>query len=325
MDNIFSQEQINEIIEKYKSKINIDEICGFLNVDEHTIRIILKDNQLDRHHNWFSEELHERIKYLYSVRNYTLKRISYDLLISTSGISSYLNKVNVKRRSYSDNNQKYARNKFYFDSIDSPNKAYILGLLYADGNNCVSHNAITLSLQEEDYDLLEVIRKELEYEHPLCHDLLHEKNPNHKNQYRLVINDEHISQQLEALGVVNNKSLILSFPTFLRSDLIRHFVRGYFDGDGCVYYDKKRNKCTTQTVGTYDVCSKISSIMTALFINNNIRQPKQSIGKNTYIVSTSANVSSYKFLSWLYQDCELKMKRKYETYLYFCEKYLLNV
>ena len=166
------------------------------------------------------------------------------------------------------------------------------------------------------------MRKELEYENPLKYDLRNEKNPNHKNVYRLVINDEHLSHTLESLGVVDKKSLILTFPEFLRPDLIRHFVRGYFDGDGCVSYDYKYNKIRTNLVGTLEFVSAISNIMNAMFIKNYIHHPKQSCNSNTYVLATSANVSSYKFLSWIYQDCDMKMDRKYQRYLDFSKKYL---
>jgi intein/homing endonuclease len=35
-------------------------------------------------------------------------------------------------------------------------------------------------------------------------------------------------------GCVEKKSLILQFPKDLSQELISHFVRGYFDGDGCI-------------------------------------------------------------------------------------------
>ena len=168
--------------------------------------------------------------------------------------------------------------------------------------------------------MLEQVRLELEYEGPLRFDPLHEKNPNHQNQYVLAITDNYMCKQLKKIGVVERKSLILQFPDFLRPDLIRHFVRGYFDGDGCVYYDVKRNKCTTNIVGTLEFCTGVSNIMSAMFIKNNIYKPRND-EKNTYVLQTSANLSSYKFLSWIYRDCDIKMRRKYESYLSFCEKY----
>ncbi len=37
-------------------------------------------------------------------------------------------------------------------------------------------------------------------------------------------------------GATIRKSLTLTFPTHLDEKLIKHFLRGYFDGDGCINY-----------------------------------------------------------------------------------------
>lgn len=322
MSNIFSQEQVDKIVDMYTAGIDVDSIISELNTEEHFIREILKDKQLDRHYNYWTDELYSRGIKLYKSGKTNLQ-IAYDLLVSENGFSKVLKKKEIEKRTYSEANRKYKRNSEYFDNINTPNKAYILGLIYADGNNYIWGNkhCLTISLQEDDYNLLEQIRLELEYEGPLRFDELSKKNPKHKNQYILSITDEHMCNQLKKIGVVERKSLRLTFPTFLRPDLIRHFVRGYFDGDGCVSRIERTRKWHTLTAGTYEFCSSLSLILNSMFVNNNVRQPKQSEGKNTYIISTSANLSTYKFLSWLYQDCDMKMPRKYNRYLQLCEEY----
>lgn len=47
-------------------------------------------------------------------------------------------------------------------------------------------------------------------------------------------------KDLTNLGCFRNKSLTCTFPTFLNASLIRHFIRGYFDGDGCVWIGKRK-------------------------------------------------------------------------------------
>ena len=205
-----------------------------------------------------------------------------------------------------------------YNALTEPNKAYILGLLYADGCNHLSHNSITLSLQESDLSILKSIKKELNYEGPIRFVEKNKKNFRHKNQYVLCINDEYMSKQLERLGMVNAKSLKLLWPTFLPKDLISHFVRGYFDGDGCVWYDKKRNKCETQICGTRNFCENLSIILSNMSCKNSIKHPKQ-CNENTVVLQTKGNKSSYQILSWIYQDSDLKLDRKYQKYLEFCK------
>lgn len=42
------------------------------------------------------------------------------------------------------------------------------------------------------------------------------------------------------LGIPKNKSVSIKFPTFLNEDLIHHFIRGYFDGNGCIWSGKRK-------------------------------------------------------------------------------------
>ena len=312
----------NKIIEMYKNNICIEDILQELKITEHEVRTVLKEQLVDRKYSRFSKELDKRIAKLY-ILGKTQKEICYTLLVSEPGIARALKREGVKKRTSSECNRKYNRNSNYFDKIDTPNKAYILGLIYADGNNFPRHNSITISLQESDKAILEKIKKEWEYEGNLRFNPLNSKNPNHKNQYLLNITDEHMSKRLYELGVIDNKSSKIIFPTFLPDNLLSHFVRGYFDGDGNIYIDKKRNKCQTQIVGTKDFCEHLSSILTKMGCKNNIKHPKQ-CNENTFVIQTSGNKSSNILLSWLYNDADMKLERKYKTYLTFSNLYKPN-
>lgn len=324
MEN-FTEKQKEQIIKMYNDKTYIGDIIDFYQTDEHHIRQVLKEAKADRHYNIWSEELYDRAIKLYG-NGQTLNKISYDLLVTPQGLSKGLKKKEIEMRTYSDSNRKYKRNSEYFDNINTPNKAYVLGLIYADGNNYIyrKKHCLTISLQEDDYELLERVRQELEYEGSLRLSPLHDKNPNYKNHYILSIVDIHLCEQLKKIGVVERKSLVLEFPTFLRPDLIRHFVRGYFDGDGSNFYDYTNNKMIACVTGTREFILSLSKILESIYVNHSIAHPKQSKDSNTYVLKTNANLSSFKFLSWIYQDCDIKMQRKYQRYLDFCEIYQNN-
>ncbi len=213
--SIFNDKQEQDIIDKYQSNIDIDLIIKEYNTEEHFIREVLKDKQIDRKYNTFTEELNRRLIFLYDKKKLTQKKICYDLLVSEMGIKKILKRNHIPKRSLSECNKKYRRNSNYFDHIDSENKAYFLGLLFADGNNFSPHNAITLALQEEDGYLVNKFAKEIEYSGIIHKDNLHDINVNYKNQIRIVVNDQHMSKRLYDLGMIDNKSLVLQFPTFL--------------------------------------------------------------------------------------------------------------
>ncbi len=320
--NIFTDEQQYKIVELYKNGTNIDEIISMFDSCEHDIRTILKSNKIDRSYNNFYSELCARIVKLYQDK-FTQKEICHRLLISEQGIRNTLKRNNIKMRSYSECNRKYFLNENYFDNIDTQNKAYLLGMLYADGCNHLEHYSITLSLQECDYDVVNFMKNELEYDGKIMFIDMKRKCNKWNNQYKLCINNEHMSKKLNELGVVNAKSLLLKFPKWLDESLYPHFIRGYFDGDGCIYYNEKMKKCTTDLVGTKNMCENISEILSNLGIKNHIDHNKN-WGDNTFSVRTSGNKSSLSFLSWMYDNVEFCMERKYQKYLYVKEKYLAN-
>ena len=56
-------------------------------------------------------------------------------------------------------------------------------------------------------------------------------------------------------GCVPNKSLILTFPNKYQvpKNLINHFIRGYFDGDGSIYEYSKTHAGSISFIGTESV------------------------------------------------------------------------
>ena len=314
-----TKNQEQKIIDMYRNNVNIDDIIIQFGMQERIVRSILKNNEIDRVYNTFSNELYNRIIKLYQDK-YTQKEICDMLLVSENCIKKTLNRNGIKRRTYSECNRRYSLNEHYFDEINTPSKAYILGMLYADGCNFVEHHAVTLSLQECDRDVIDFVKSEIEYEGPVRINRLSRKNPKYNDQYVLCINDEYMSNQLEKLGVVKAKSLILKFPDFITDELIPHFVRGYFDGDGCVVYNDAHQKCYTKTAGTKEFCNQLSEILKKLNCKHNITHPNQSKDNNTFILQTCGNKSSMTLLSWIYDNSEFHMSRKYQKYLYVKEK-----
>ena len=319
--NIFTTNNVNQIIEMYKNNISIDDIIAYFCVEEKDVRKILKEYQIDRKYNNFSDELYKRIEYLYS-NGLTCLKISEMLLITETSVTRILKKRNIRIRTSSEANRRYSLNEHYFDEVDTPNKAYLLGILYSDGCNHIKHHSITLSLQEEDRDVVEFMKSELQYEGPIRINKLSNRNKKYKDQCILCINSVYLSNRLEQLGIVNAKSLVITFPEWLNEEFYPYFIAGYFDGDGCISYDKKRQKCSTKTAGTREFCDKLSEILFCIGCKHHLIHPKQCANSNTFVLQTSGNKSSLLFLDYMYNNDCFHMNRKYQKYLYFKEKYL---
>jgi len=122
----------------------------------------------------------------------------------------------------------------------SPEMAYALGFFAADGTMIVNNRgAHFIEFHSTDKELIVMIRNLLESNHKIS--IKNPKGEGHKVAYRIQIGSKEIFGDLLILGFMPNKSLILDFP-MVPKRFQRDFVRGYFDGDGSVYFKKHKSK-----------------------------------------------------------------------------------
>lgn len=204
--------------------------------------------------------------------------------------------------------RKFTVNQRYFKTIDSEEKAYILGFLYADGYNNEKTGCIEISLHNQDKDILDKINTCLSNERPL----------KVKDQmYRLVICSKKMSYDLKLLGCGQAKTFKLEFPTEeqVPSYLIRHFIRGYFDGDGCVYLSKTNSNRSFQIIGREVFLKDLQESMmkSCSLLKTKFYNPSRS---NKEIVSMTycGKIQCTKIREWLYGDATIYLQRKYDKF-----------
>lgn len=118
--------------------------------------------------------------------------------------------------------------------------AYILGYIYADGSltNCDYIRARYIHIASADKDSLERVKSMMDSEHNITKNRsLYLKG---KTIYKFKIGSHEIYNDLIKYGLYPNKSLTIEFPDVPRKYL-SHFIRGYFDGDGCIYFERRRS------------------------------------------------------------------------------------
>jgi intein-encoded DNA endonuclease-like protein len=206
---------------------------------------------------------------------------------------------------------KYSLKIDYFESIDTEKKAYYLGLLYADGNISNDNNKMSISLKGEDTLLLFDFKKELGYGGKLY--FSNQKlNGKLYSKTTLQISSKTFCSHLIKNGCHSKKSLILKFPTpeQVPEHLIHHFIRGYFDGDGCIYTNK--NRITLNIAGTENVVNNIKQIFdTNLNVKCSVLTAKT---KNTiYLLELYCN-NSVKAFNFLYESCSICLNRKFAKF-----------
>ena len=215
------------------------------------------------------------------------------------------------------NGRKYFFDYKYFDNIDSEHKAYWLGLIYADGSHNPDRHSLRIGLKNEDKDLLELFYKDIGCEREISYSY----NIEYKQYYPFVyIQHPHLSQTLISKGISKDKSFKIKFPSdsIVPKELKRHFIRGYFDGDGGIYIPK-------EPIGFQKICYYITGnikFMTGLkeFLLANIKgyqdiQFRKAQTSNVYSLVRGGRFKTQEFLDWIYFDSTIYMQRKYDKYL----------
>lgn len=183
----------------------------------------------------------EQIKYCiqdYNINN-NVKSLAKKFSVSQQAMSSLLkrNGVNVLltcEKAKITN----PRNSLFFHKIDSPEKAYWLGFLYADGYVNEKTHSIRINLQKKDEEHLRKFLLAIEANNtPIKHSKKETEDKIYEGSY-IAFGDKQMVTDLVSKGCVQNKSLILKFPSekIVPHNLLHHFVRGYFDGDGTIWY-----------------------------------------------------------------------------------------
>ena len=276
------------------------------------------------------DDEYEATKYVYDeyyVKQYLSAIKIADLFgAHSSGIYKLFDKYNLPRRDDTEKGKLYSCNKDYFEIIDTEDKAYWLGFMYADGfiqSNGGGSRKIGLGLSVADIEHLEKFKKCLEYD-GLIHIYKTGKTAYVEglNYCKLVITEEKLASDLCDKGCVEHKTNMLKFPTEKQvpKELVRHFIRGYFDGDGSIYYmsdkeDKSKHSYGISFVGTEDM---LTGILNQLITDKAIlkkyslrkRQPEHTIEYFNF----GGNFNVRGFCEYIYQDATIYLDRKYQKY-----------
>ncbi len=206
---------------------------------------------------------------------------------------------------------KYSVDESYFEVVDTPNKAYVLGLWYTDGN-VMKSGKCRIQLEASDRHILEEIKQEMKFSGELLE--IPARNTS-QPQACLCIDRQKIAKDLIKLGCYPNKSLTIKFPILeqVPEHLLSHFIRGVFDGDGSI--SMKKNIYATAAITSTDVfCRALDEFVWARgFKSTNFyyRRPDKPTGSLFF----GRHNDAIAFLDFIYHDANLKLARKYEKYL----------
>ena len=191
----------------------------------------------------------------------------------------------------------------YFEYIDTEVKAYYLGFLYADG--CIYDDAKTsrlvFQLKSEDGYILERLKAEVNAPRSISTD-------SRDGSLVLCISSNDFTSHLKKWGMVPHKCNRLSIPN-LPMDLMPHFIRGYFDGDGCITTkDLERKRKTIVICGKYEFLMTLTEYLTNVV---GLTHKTSTFEGGTYTLRWAAKSDLSLWYDYLYSNANIYLSRKY--------------
>lgn len=264
----------------------------------------------------FTDEQKELIINLYTKELKPLKTITKMFHL---GSTQFVKRILVEANVYEGCRQGHPIDEHFFDEINTPQKAYWLGFLYADGT--VSEKNGHVSITSIDYEHIEKFR-----------DAIGSKNKITKVEdnrfsklcvyYVFSTKSKTMVSSLIKYGCVPKKSLIIEGIPNIPTNMVSHFIRGYFDGDGSIH-----TVVHNEFVKKYDwrisfngTCSFLEDIKEFLGVGVKIRQ--SSTGKD-FVIQINGSCQLNRVLGTIYQDSEenIRLNRKYEKYQKFLQDF----
>jgi predicted HTH domain antitoxin len=293
-----------EIVLQYERLKNVNKVAELFNISVSTVQRRLKKNGIiftSKYHTLNEVEVLERyssLKNIHKVAEY------FNMSISPIKKILKINGIDLTNRRYDVNHK-------YFEKIDNEEKAYWLGFLYADGyiRERKFGNSLELKLSVKDNDHLELFRRCLNSNHKIVYGFSKTHNngkPSISHMGHLAMYSNELVDNIKSHGFHSRKTFTISKPN-LSSDLMNHFIRGYFDGDGSFSFNSKTKTNKSQIVSASEDFQKF--IISELALNG--------IKINLYSeikLQIQNKVENLKFYHYIYNNAKIYLNRKKEKY-----------
>ena len=253
-------------------------------------------------------------------------KIAEMLGCADSTVRNRLKKLGVSLRDNTFYRKFHTWDDNFFENIDTEEKSYWLGFMYADGNVRQCHNSYYIKLAVADFEVIERFKKDLKASHKIGKYVRKTKG---KDLYYLIISSKKMAFDLIRRGCIVRKSLALTFPTTIPEHLVWHFIRGYFDGDGCLcsYIKRSTQKYKNKTItyeypklalnicGTQEFLTELQKYIVGAKLYKEKRK-----STNCYRLESQHQQYITDFCKNMYKDATIYLSRKYQKFIDFQKK-----
>lgn len=215
----------------------------------------------------------------------------------------------------------YTYDKHYFDKIDSPEKAYWIGFIMADGYvydnrskpNKSNAYGIRIRLHEKDHEHLEKLNECMNGNIPIRIVKNHGVYENCSNLSEFNITNKVIMESMYRMEMVGKKSTKEFIPKEIEdSPFVASFLLGLFDGDGSLY--KNKNLVEWSMFSSRDLVlfaknyfeKELGVTFQKIDVNNNCDK--------LFRLRTGSRKTIIKIMDHLYSSTNIFLKRKKEFY-----------
>lgn len=192
---------------------------------------------------------------------------------------------------------KHKCNEEYFNNVKNEKQAYLLGFLVADGNVCLTQG-YKISLTSIDFEIIKNFKKELNATHPI--------RKRKDGSWEIILSSKKLVDGLKQYNCCERKSLTATWPKKLKPKLYQHYIRGLFDGDGGIGFDKRKNAFWC-FVGSKNIVNNVSK---TLFSRININMSVRKHGK-IWRIDAHGNHKVLTITNYLYKKATIYLSRKY--------------
>jgi hypothetical protein len=268
----------------------------------------VKDNGFSIEPVLFSEEKLPGLLELYtdqvSVANLAIK-----FQMGKKRVNAFIDAAGI-RRDNSNHGRKQFFNEHIFDVIDTQEKAYWLGYLFADGkSSTITTSVILLLALKQEAQMV----KFAQFIGADPAEVIHRDNDRY---IRLRVSSKHMTDTLAKLGLKDGKRKTLQWPP-IQDDMEMHFLRGYMDGKGSLKVNDKTGDWSMTTSGTSHLCEGIQS---ALLKRGLIRILGKGKGSASGF-SFTGNAKIQEVLDLLYADSSIHSEERYQKYQQLRERH----
>ena len=215
-----------------------------------------------------------------------------------------------------------------FSTIKTEIQAYLLGFYAADGSINEKRKTLRIHLQKDDSELVYLYKDIISPDARTFTVAEHKTTGRNGKEiiahesFGVDISSAKLCNDLVSLGIGYNKSYSDLHIPKISQELIRHFIRGYFDGDGCITTWLSVEKGKSDRVrGKFDICAKSASILNEFikfFADNDIKVNLNYLKRDDmYRISTSSRKELSKIYNLLYKDSYYYLSRKFNKFNHY--------